>query len=291
MSREIHPRELMRVANKETRMRALAPVIVVALSCSPSLKPIDKIPVKNRQAVTSTVIPARVTWLIDKSGSMLTNVSTAPPCPTTIGACGPASICPAGCETRMELLGEAIASTGLDAGVHNLVSFPVSASNSCSPATNETTVRDLSFDQLVGLVPGLQPGGGTPTADSLLYSIGLFNPFDLDGGLNTPGNDLVLLFTDGVPNCDSNNANNCTTGSCTCTTGTCTMPSGLCYLGCLDDLATLNAANALFNANIDLMISAARFQRRRRRPGAGRDRLRPDEDHRTTRLHDLLRLW
>lgn len=155
----------------------------------------------------------------------------------------------------MDLLNAAVAATALDGGSHYLAPYPESAANSCSPTSVLQAIRDLSFDELSANVAALQPGGGTPTADSMLFvssMLGAGSP-DLDGG-ELPGNDLVLLFTDGAPNCNANNPNNCTAGGCQCTTGTCTQMSGLCSLGCLDDLATVNAANTLFNENIDLMI-------------------------------------
>jgi hypothetical protein len=162
----------------------------------------------------------------------------------------------------MDLLQQAVAATGIDGGFHTLVAFPQSAANSCNPSSNsDVSSSGVSFADFQIALATLQPGGGTPTADTLLFVDSMLRGATLtpDGGsgAGTAGNDLVLLITDGVPNCNPNNPNNCTSPTanlCQCTTGSCTTMSGLCSLGCLDDSATLNAANTLFNDNIDLMI-------------------------------------
>lgn len=60
--------------------------------------------------------------------------------------------------------------------------------------------------------------------------------------------DVVLLLTDGLPNCNSQNPNNCTNATaCRCTSTTCgsDMTAPLCILGCLDDAGATAAVSAL----------------------------------------------
>lgn len=226
-------------------MRACAVVALLSLSCNSTLTPIKK---EHDQPVTVTTspIPANVVWVVDKSGSMLAPINSDPPCSPI---CGPGNPCPAGCTTRIDLLQQAIASTALDAGTNTLVFFP--KDNVCGLPTSTETFRDLTFDELVAQAALLMPSGGTPTSDTLDFvRINVTNRSD-DAAAGAGS--LVLLLTDGVPNCNANNPNTCMNASaCQCTTSSCT--GSLCSLGCLDADATTVAASALISAGNDMMV-------------------------------------
>ncbi len=225
-------------------MRLLALAAVLLAACNPKLDPIGT----RRQPITASPLAPRVTWVIDKSGSMLTNVSTTPPCPDSIGGCGPGQPCPANCPTRMSLLRDAIASLDgrVDGATHNYVPFPKDAA--CGPAS-DLVVAGGTFTELETALAATEPSGGTPTAATLRY---VQSQLTSQVGLAH----LVVLVTDGVPNCNQENVNTCADmAACQCTTSACTMTNGLCTLGCLDGLNTVNAANDFYNAGIDLMIA------------------------------------
>src|SRR5262249_35085856 len=86
---------------------------------------------------------------------------------------------------------------------------------------------------------------GTPTALSLTF-LGTLNE------LNDPQReDFILLLTDGLPNCNPNNAKNCNVGMCTCTlnpTTACAPGQPFCTLGCLDDDGSVQAIRDLRDA-------------------------------------------
>ena len=74
--------------------------------------------------------------------------------------------------------------------------------------------------------------GGTPTGDSLAFVGGQ------EGlALDDQRQDFVVLMTDGLPNCNTNNANNVCSGAnvaCRCTQPNNDCGGGLCAIGCLD---------------------------------------------------------
>jgi hypothetical protein len=173
-------------------------------------------------------------WLlVDRSGSMVTNKDA----------------CTGGtCTTRLDALKSAMTSF-LDA--HGDVArmalslFPADTStqNQCSP-TNAVTVGlppatpdDVGHDQALrdnavlirDAIQGAAAGGGTPTAQSVAYVA------TQDGLLqDDQRDDFILLLTDGLPNCNGSNPDDCNSGRCQCTTSNCTQGGGFCQLGCLD---------------------------------------------------------
>ncbi len=97
------------------------------------------------------------------------------------------------------------------------------------------------------------PGGGTPTATSLLQAKAYIQSLNL--GPNRPA--YVLLLTDGLPNCNlALNTSTCmaTTPSCATAAG---HPDTICNLGakdCLDDQGTSAAAASLLSAGIKTFV-------------------------------------
>jgi hypothetical protein len=100
------------------------------------------------------------------------------------------------------------------------------------------------------------PGGSTPTADALT---GALTYFTTGAGKDLAGDKIVLLATDGGPNCNAN---------ITCTPDKCTVNmDGLCPAmvtnccdgaavqdGCLDDVRTLAQVNALKGAGVSTVV-------------------------------------
>lgn len=117
--------------------------------------------------------------------------------------------------------------------------------------TTGTVVTPIS-DTTTGITSAYNtavPGGGTPTAASLLA----VRTHLLAQGLTTPA--YVLLITDGLPNCNTTLDAN----SCSPTTPGCgpTPAASACALGskdCLDNAATVSAAQQLFASNIKVFV-------------------------------------
>lgn len=200
----------------------------------------------------------QVMWLIDKSGSMNfpANDQVAPCTPNCNASGNPA--CATGCKTRMQAMKEAVGAVVTDGGAfawQGLAIFPTAVAGAggfvdvCGP----TTTADLrvklapSASELAGdvaatgaavnaQVQALVAGGGTPTAGSLAF---LAADPTLTGATRPS---YVFLLTDGAPNCNANNANDCNTPTaCRCTlvpSTTCT-PASFCKQGCLDQDASV----------------------------------------------------
>ncbi len=211
-------------------------------------------------------------FLIDGSGSMLLPVDSANSnCTPGCGTSG-SNQCPTSCPTRIAELRSAL-STWLgsrgDTARFGLTTYP--AGTLCEPPTSTAVALPVATtgDQgqsgallqnanaVVAAVASLAPGGGTPTAASLDFLLTVQGLQQSDSR-----EDVVVLITDGLPNCNVNNANNlCTCGAscsstqlsaCQCTTATCT--STLCSRGCLDSIETIAAVSRLRAANIKTVV-------------------------------------
>ena len=88
---------------------------------------------------------------------------------------------------------------------------------------------------------GLPAAGGTPTAATLTL---LGSQPSLQ---DTKRKNIVLLLTDGLPNCNGS----LDKSTCTCVTGATPCPS---QLNCLDDTAAINAVTALAQKNIATIV-------------------------------------
>jgi hypothetical protein len=112
-----------------------------------------------------------------------------------------------------------------------------------------------SAAQILGVFDQTVPAGGTPTAAAL---VGALEYFTNGGGKDLGGDKVVLLATDGGPNCNST----LTCGIDRCTTNldgtTCVgAPGGNCCVGglsCLDDAAAVSAAAALLQNGIKTLV-------------------------------------
>ena len=209
--------------------------------------------------------------LLDKSGSMASPISaSAPQCPP---GCGSNSPCPMNCPTRISELRSSMAAFLPSAGTiarMGLALFPFDKvcavptelsvplprpSGADDQASNDANVAQASV--ISAAITAATPNGGTPTNLSLRF-VGRTE------GLNQTDNrqDFVLLLTDGVPNCNEQNANNCCADDrncaapnpCACTTATGSCVSGLCALGCLDRQGVVEAVQELRSKNIKTIV-------------------------------------
>ncbi len=205
--------------------------------------------------------------LIDKSGSM--NFPATPGGPNCTSGCGtsPNPACcadnnmggftPAGCtgicRTRMielkSAMGNFLTTNGTVAWM-GMAIYPtaVQGGDSCGPTSSADiknqlapNVTDLDADLNAAAtavntqVQALIAGGGTPTGDSIKF-LGDYQPL-LDPDPKQKRDDFILLLTDGLPNCNANNANNCNNAAackCTLVPATSCTPASFCVQGCLD---------------------------------------------------------
>ncbi len=217
--------------------------------------------------------------LVDTSGSMTYPVDqTDPDCKSGTSICGITSNVPcntAVCPTRWSSLQEAmqdfLASSGSLARI-GLITYPEPPSSDnggdycvasdhvsidLPPAeledddtlqVNAQSVRDylLSIKNSSSSEGDVTPTGGTPTSSSLQY-VGTLASMQ-----STDRADFVLLLTDGLPNCNGSHPTPYPNSGCFCTVGSnCT---GAEEIGCLDDVVSVNAVNALRTKEIKTIV-------------------------------------
>src|SRR5688500_14189138 len=100
----------------------------------------------------------------------------------------------------------------------------------------------------------LTVGCGTSTGDSLKF-LGGYAPLAYPAP-KFAREDFIVLLTDGLPNCNSNNANSCTSSSCRCTLtpATSCTPSSICTQGCLDKDHSAAQVTELRKKNIRTIV-------------------------------------
>ncbi len=217
-----------------------------------------------------------VMLLIDKSGSMnFAADETAPNCTPQCNQSG-SPACDPGCRTRLQALKTAMTSflTAQDKAHFGMAIFPTATAGSggvvdtCG-ATSSTDIRvplvptntDVSADLIAAAnnvkteILNLSVGGGTPTGESLKY-LGTYAPL-LDPDPAFPRDDFVILVTDGLPNCNTNNTNTCTdVAACKCTLipATSCTPASFCTQGCLDSDSSVAQITALRAKGIKTIV-------------------------------------
>lgn len=242
-------------------IRTFAVVLVVcSVACTPTLTPVSE---RQGTALTGQAFPARVSWLLDSSGSLLipTDPSDAR-CPAGCGSAG--NPCPAICPDRADLLTAGVRAfeAELPTSIQQSLTFYPSDPY-CGPPTSIR--HDLTGAQVVDRVGRMVPVGGTPTGSALRFVQESAFP---DAG---QGEHFVVLITDGLPNCNQAHPSNLCAlygpdagqvdqevlasaqRACNCSTSTCT-PASLCSAGCTDDLGTVNASRELAAAGMSLMV-------------------------------------
>ncbi len=211
--------------------------------------------------------------LIDKSGSMNFAANDAiSPCTPGCNQSGKPA-CNAGCKTRLDELKTAIGtflSTSGDLAWMGMAIFPtaVAGSNGVVDACGATSSADIrvqlapnqadNASELIATasavnveIQKLSVSGGTPTGDSLKF-LGDYGPLS-DPDPKVIRQDFIVLLTDGLPNCNSNNPNTCTGASCRCTQASCT-PASFCTQGCLDKDNSAAQVTALRKKDIRTIV-------------------------------------
>jgi hypothetical protein len=245
----------------------LGAAAVLAAGCQTyEFQPVD--PLAIAQTTQSAKVVGRnlkptLMFLIDNSGSMnFPSNASDPACPAQCNNGGP--VCPATCPTRISELrtamntfisqngslawmGMAIFPTGTAA---NMSCTPTQAGDvrvqlAPDPADADAAVATAS-NAVNAEIKKLAPAGGTPTADSLRFMTN-YAPLQSDR------EDFVVLLTDGLPNCNSNNPNTCTNvGACKCTLANCT--GTFCVQGCLDKDNSATAITELRKKNVRTIV-------------------------------------
>lgn len=268
-----------------SRSFALAALsLATALACQTyEFVPVQPLSISQEQSSTPIVIKKfkpNVMVLVDKSGSMDQPIdATLPGCTTANGLCGTGTTAkinpcnPTVCPTRWSELNLALDSFlsaqaqtvrfGLsffpepDAGVEQPNCVPTSAARVDIPADTQddsaATLSALSAAARGALasvksqnqVGPTGTGGATPTGPSLAFFSSytpLLDPLRLD---------LVLLLTDGLPNCNGG----ISTESCVCTAAANTCPpQATTSLNCLDKDRTVQAVQDLAARGVHVVV-------------------------------------
>ena len=224
--------------------------------------------------------------LVDKSGSMDQPVDPTLPACHVGGANGPlcgdpqksnlcdTTVCPTRWSELSKALNQYIQSFPL-IGRYGLALFPEpETSGGCGPTTQQTsalpttssdddaTLQKAADDTRAALnqVSSSNPpgptgtGGGTPTAASLAF-LGSVQPLVDD----TTRDQIVILFTDGLPNCDAGLASIAGTAACQCTFGPAlddcapTLPP-FAGAGCLDVDQSVKAVQFLAGKRVQTYV-------------------------------------
>lgn len=224
-------------------------LVAMWFECGPTLTPIQS---REPNALVAASPDVEFAWAFDTSGSML--LPTDPLAPQCTSGCGTSvgNPCAGSCLTRLKLAKAGSSALLLDAPAtasHRFLSFPKDAVCGAPDALSESSTAD----QVVALVQSKLAQGGTPTSAALRRVAQTPLP---------PGRErLVVLLTDGQPNCNPNNPNEICTAApgdaerlatCRCTVSSCA--TSLCALGCADHLDTIVAAQELSDSGGQLMV-------------------------------------
>jgi hypothetical protein len=252
---------------------------VLAAGCQTyDFEPVEPLAVS--QTTVETRIEARalkpnLMLLVDTSGSMTFPLNPSlPACTTSAGRCGGRIECPSTCDTRWRALQRAmktfLANNGRIARM-GLATYPgpqLVQDTVCGGSTglreelptaeddDTLMAKAAAVDRVLQNIPNYgngQPEGGTPTSSSLNY-LGTRQDLQVEGR-----EDLVLLLTDGLPNCNENNANFWTPANpsrCRCTLDNPAFCESAPYdkLGCLDKDGSVQAVQNLRNKQIRTIV-------------------------------------
>ncbi len=263
---------------------AFGAIIGVAVGCQKyDFEPVSPIALSQTSSSYSIVakkLKPNIMLVVDESGSMYLPINPSlPVCRFSDGgACGtdytsPPTYCPSGCPTRTSELRRAMTGFFTDAGTvgrFGLTTFPYPVPPADGPWDTECNTGSVrvpisqsndvdaelqaTSNQILNVIQNDNVGGGTPTGATLRMLA------DNPGLQPQPGRDsFVLLETDGVPNCNPNNAlNTCTNQvACACSGDICCGVSDPVFrrLNCLDQAETVNAiTNLNANKNIKTIV-------------------------------------
>jgi hypothetical protein len=216
--------------------------------------------------VVAKKLKPNVMLMVDESGSMTLPANTThPKCPVGCGDNGNPR-CPADCPTRISELRDAMKGFLGDAGTiarFGLTTFPktgcAGVTCQCDPGTVRVQISSsndvnselqATADEINRTIQSDNVQGGTPTRDTILM-LGNYPGFAANDR-----DKIIILETDGVPNCKGDDAGFCSSpGACTCADA----PPDYCCgslgsLGCLDKTGTANAIATLGLKNIQTFV-------------------------------------
>jgi hypothetical protein len=192
------------------------------------------------RAIGARTFAPDVMLVIDRSGSMLQPLD---PMDAQCQGCNPS--CPPACLTRGQALVttvERFLSTVSSDARLGLVLFPSNAScagpsfvSPSIPMSDDSSVLAMNASAAATILQSTKFSGGTPQSLALRFAAS-------DGAFTVdPRRDhLMVLVSDGLPNCNPMNSATCMTPqTCQCTIATCTGQN--CLVGCLDRLAAVDA--------------------------------------------------
>ena len=172
-------------------------------------------------------IPPRILLVVDKSGSMEDDA---------VGYSG------SKWQGAREAISAVVSSQGDDVEFGLMLYPDGDAYNDvCNEGSVEVSVGANRADDIIDTLDWTWPGGGTPTASTLVEAKDALTGLGSEGG-----NRVAILFTDGGPNCNANlNPNTCE----------CTLP-GQCEdaRNCLDRSGTIASAEALNDAGFAVFV-------------------------------------
>jgi hypothetical protein len=150
--------------------------------------------------------PADVLLVLDRSGSMNQSISGECYCDASLAG-RQGTVCPdtANCSARWTSLTSAVSAT-LDAtpGINwGLKLFSSGGSNACSVSTTvEVAISSSSAGAIQTQISGTTPSGNTPTATAVTNATAYLKT------VKDQSNKVILLATDGEPNCGAGARNN-----------------------------------------------------------------------------------
>ncbi len=210
---------------------------------------------QTKKVVAKNLKP-NVMILLDKSGSMSAPVT---PCGGGASSCTRLSEMKAAMNTFLTssatLARYGLATYPLGEGAQECVGTSVGDIQQQLPASSTDT--DAELTTLAGnvrtTIASVGAGGGTPTSSSL-RNLGSYNAL-----LGDERDDFILLLTDGLPNCNSNNANSydpqTNSTVCRCTLASASLCAGnYTKLGCLDKNDSVQAVAELNTKKIRTIV-------------------------------------
>lgn len=243
-------------------------VAVVVLAGCNALEPLPNTGTARSRLVSAAPATApHVMVLLDASGSMALPLDpTDPACPAECG--NPGQPCPAACPTRQSEARDALnalfdAAPDVRLGLTLFPSDPTCGAPRVTDVDVPAPGQPTDFQALRQRVNAFVPRGGTPTGAALDF-VGQL-PSMQPSADGSPG--VVVVVTDGVPNCnDANPANacgasssqcdlrstSCSPNACVCTTSTC--GGALCAIGCLDDAHTQTVIGELQAKGVQTVV-------------------------------------
>jgi hypothetical protein len=234
------------------RMRTTLLLLLVC-GCGPVfVKPVSTS--EKGLGIAASPEPPAIMFLLDRSGSMAEPIDSSTGCSCLFPGCNETS-----CPTRMGQVRAWASAMLADLGEEarwGLTLYPADAL--CGPPSAKEVLVQIGASgggaSVNARIQQVTVQGGTPTSAALGFVGGAFP--------NDSAERIILLVTDGLPNCDPFNPNTCLNpAACQCTIGSsCGSmlndgdPMNNCRRGCLDRDHTLDALDALSGFGVHTLV-------------------------------------